>query len=363
VPTSLRILAFNLVVHLMISAALGGVYNKSKMDELLALALAMLEASEATYRPFTGDELMWKGMIYRFDAIEALRRKDEEAADAAWEKMKAAEIEYFGPSIHNQQLAPAPSQSKSFTRTPTEVLAGLQSAVASWVPVRHAAWPWLKERILRGDDPNAIDRMYLPSVEGNFENMIDTQKAMGASGFDYEGWKRYFPPRNDIDDYIHKLEDPDAIVQDLETAKDTGDWKVAAQAHSELLRKAAAGQDKGKILMHLSELMELMQESDADNEQVERLQTAKTIAEISKRSDELGGVTDPECLEVVEGLQKLGYEDPAQLWRAGGTSEEEIEGFLDAADRARRSRERSLEMILLMFGAAKVTDSTDQTED
>jgi hypothetical protein len=53
----------------------------------------------------------------------------------------------------------------------------------------------------------------------------------------------------------------------------------------------------------------------------------------------------------LEGLQKLGLEDPAQLWMAGRTSEE-VERYLDAADRARRDRERSLEMISRMFEAA-----------
>ncbi len=141
----------------------------------------------------------------------------------------------------------------------------------------------------------------------------------------------------------------DASTRGLERATEAGNWKVAAQAHAELLKKAVTG----KTLVHLHDLVALMrEESGADEEQVERLQIARTSARIAKRVEERGGVTDSACLAVVEALQKLGLKEPAQLWRAGGIRRE-IGGFLAAADRARRSRERNLEMISRMFEVAE----------
>jgi hypothetical protein len=140
----LRLFAFNVVIHLLTASIWGGVYDVRRTEEPVTVGLAVVEASEAEYGPFQDIDLMWKGMIYRFQAVFLLLKRDEKGADSAWEKMKAIDLACFGPSAFEQG---APGAGRGLSMKPLQGMTGpmaqpaanFRQATTSWVLVRHAA--------------------------------------------------------------------------------------------------------------------------------------------------------------------------------------------------------------------------------
>ncbi len=345
--------AFNLIVHLFVSALVGGTSTGTwgPIEQLVTQALAMIEASEATYGPMSNDKLMWKAMVYRCQAFFLLVEKDEAGADAAWEHMKTIELDCFGPSAFQpstfdpssvdlgQQSATSNSILDLFDEGPESKL---QKPVASWVPVRHAAWPWIKDQVLRQGNTQALNQLHIPGIENAFENMVSTYREAGVTGL--ENWERYYPPRNDLEGYLRRAENPEELLAQLEDGLGRGDWKLAAQAHQLLAKKAAAETKMDVAVFHLEQLVEILGEADPDGLMTKRAIMARDVTKLVLEAKQRGFVTDSECLQMVEMMEEAGL-DIKTVYRAQGLPEEFAQAILDVAERAREDRERFMRLV------------------
>ncbi len=338
-----QVFIFNLVVHLFVSTLLSGIMsNPAAIEQLVARALAIVEASEGKYGPMVDDKLMWKAMVYRCQAVFLLVVKDEPGADAAWEHMKSIELEYFGPSAFEQSASSSPipaSGQQPFGLDAMQELLGpdpfsskLRNTTASWVPVRHAAWPWLKEKVLVQGNTQAINQLYLPGIENAFENMVDTFREGGWTGLEH--WQRYFPPRNDFEGYLRRAEDPEELLAELEGGLGRGDWKVAAQAHQMLAKKAGAEMKMDLVMFHLGQLSEILREADPENEVTKRVDGAMAVTKMAIDVGRRGYVVDRDFLKMVDALEEAGM-DIRSIARVQGWPDEAVQFILDAAERER----------------------------
>jgi CHAT domain len=346
VPPEYRVFALNIVIHLLTVSVCGGIYNAQRTEELVTIGLAMVESSEAEYGAFKGSELMWKAMMYRFEAVYNLLKKDEEAADKAWEKMKAVELAHFGPSAFEPST---PNAGMGLSMSPLQNAtqpfgANIEKAVASWVPLRHAAWPYLKEQVLQKGNTGVIDRMYMPGIESAFEDMVNTHKQAGWKSLDH--WKHYFPPRNDLNSYIQQLQDPNAHLQGLEEALDRGDWKVAGQAHFELMRKAMASHNMDQAEFHFKRLTEIFDDVGVDNTSIKQIRGGMKLAQLGmKVQQNIMSIDDNDCLELVTAMEDCGITDIAAAYRAQGLPEIFSQIILQGAERARRGEDNLADLI------------------
>ncbi len=340
--------AFNLIVHLFVSSLVGGTRTGTwgPIEQLVTQALAMVEASEATYGPMTDDKLMWKAMVYRCQAFFLLIEKDEAGANAAWEHMKSIELDCFGPSaFQSSTFDPSsldPGQQPSSSNPIQDLFGGgpnskVHKQVASWVPVRHAAWPWIKEQVLRQGNTQALNQMHIPGIENAFENMTSTYREAGVMGL--ETWERYYPPRNDLEEYLRRAENPEELLAELEDGLGRGDWKLAAQAHQLLAKKAAAETKFDVAVFHLEQLVEILGEADPNGLMVKQATMAMDVTRLVLGAKERGFVTDSECLQMVEMMKEAGL-DIKTVYRAQGLPEEFAQVILDVAERAREDEER-----------------------
>lgn len=353
VDPELQVFVFNMLVHLLSQSVLDRMGSTTKTEQLVTRAVAIIDASEAKYGPIRDEDLMWKAMIYRFQAIFLLLRHDEAGADAAWDKMKAIELEYFGPSAFQDSTF---DSSGSGQPSPFDSIQGLiggqivgkfRKAVASWVPVRHAAWPLIKEKVLsRGDARAAVQGLCSPGLEGAFENMVGAQRDAGWTGLEH--WRRYFPPRNDLDDYMRRAEDPAEFLRELEDGLGRGDWKVAAAAHVELAKRAGAAMKVDHVLFHLKQLAEILGDADPEGLMGRQVKAAVGLIELGLGVMQRGVVSDEDCLRVVDTMQEAGL-DIEEVYKAQGFPPEFALLIVVAAERARnpvRSLEENLRLIL-----------------
>ena len=343
-----QIFFFNLIVHLFVSSLVGGTRTGTwgPIEQLVTQSLAMVEASEATYGPMTDDKLMWKAMVYRCQAFFLLIQKDEAGADVAWDHMRSIELDCFGPSAFQpstfdpSSLDPA-EQSATFNSIPDLFGGGpdskLQKPVASWVPVRHAAWPLIKEQVLRQGNTQALNELHIPGIENAFENMISSYREAGVTGL--ENWERYHPPRNDLEGYIRRAENPEELLAQLEDGLGRGDWKLAAQAHQLLAKKAAAETKMDVAVFHLEQLVQILGEADPDSLMAKRATMARDVTQLVLAAKQRGFVKDEECLQMVEMMEEAGL-DIKTVYRAQGLPEEFAQAILDVAERAIKDRER-----------------------
>ncbi|POR32667.1 Uncharacterized protein TPAR_07089 [Tolypocladium paradoxum] len=349
----LQVFTFNILVHLLSQSVLDRMGRTTKTEQLVTRALAIVDASEAKYGPIRGEEVMWKAMIYRFQAVFLLLQPDEAGADAAWDKMTAIELECFGPSAFQGSTF---DSSATGQPSPLDSLQGLmggqttgkfRKAVASWVPVRHAAWPLIKEQVLRrGDAQAAVRGLCGPGLEGAFENMVGAQHEAGWTGL--ERWHRYFPPRSDLDGYMRRAEDPAEFLQQLEDGLGRGDWKVAAAAHVELAKRAGAAMKLDHVLFHLTQLADILADADPQGLMGRQVKAAVGMMELGLGVMQRGAVTDADCLEIVDTMQEAGL-DIEEVYRAQGFPDEFALQTVAAAERARnpvRSLEENLRQIL-----------------
>ena len=358
-----RGLALNLSIHLTTFAASGGWLDRGRIRQMLTMSSAIVEASELRYGKFQGSDIPFKGMVFRFLAVEALIDGDENAADEAWEKMKATDIEFFGPeSVTSPTALPDLSDTHgllggSWSWT-AQVLSSNDPAaisntlnldplnnnrhdvLASWAQVRHSSWPWLRERILATKDASLIDSLYLPQINRSFQGVSDSQEKAGIEGMGH--WKRYFPPCNDVAAQLERVQDSKWQIEELESAKDKGDWKSTAQGHMELWQQAAKAQDLHRALHHLTELISILKESGPPGLPLHQMEGQKKIMEMNIslkaafEQDSTMEVDDSDCLKLVEAMKQAGMHDINGTLRALGAPEEHIRGFLRAAERSER---------------------------
>ncbi|PNY25096.1 Uncharacterized protein TCAP_04952 [Tolypocladium capitatum] len=353
VHPELHVFMFNMLVHLLSQSVLDKMGSKTKAEQLVTRALAIVDATEAKYGPIREEEAMWKAMIYRFQAIFLLLQQDEAGADAAWDKMKTVELECFGPSAFQDSTFDSSTASQPPPLNSIQDLMGGQTtgkfrkAVASWVPVRHAAWPMIKEQVLgRGDSRPAVRGLCTPGLEGAFENMVGAQHEAGWTGF--ERWHRYFPPRSDLDGYMRRAEDPTEFLQQLEDGLGRGDWKVAAAAHAELAKKAGAAMKVDHVLFHLKQLADILADADPQGQMGRQVKAAVGMIELGLGVMQRGVVSDADCLKVVDTMQEAGL-DIEEVYRAQGLPPEFALQIVAAAERARnpvRSLDENLMRIL-----------------
>ena len=363
VPPGDRGLALNLSIHLTTFAASGGWLDRGRIRQMLTMSSAIVEASELRYGRFQGSDIPFKGMVFRFLAVEALIDGDGNAADEAWEKTKATDIESFGPeSVTSPTALPDLSDTHgllggSWSSTAQASSSNDHAAIlntlnldplsdnrhnvlASWAQVRHSAWPWLRERILATKDASLIDSFYLPQINRSFQGVSDSQDKAGIEGMGH--WKRYFPPCNDVAAQLKRVQDSKWQIEELESAKDKGDWKSTAQGHMELWQQAAKAQDLDRALHHLTELITTLKESGPPGLPLHQMEAQKKIIEMTIRlkaafeQDPTMDVDDSDCLELVEAMKQAGMHDIDETLRALGASGEHVRDFLRAAERSER---------------------------
>lgn len=362
VPPGDRSFVLNLSLHLTTFAASYGWLDRERIRQFLAMSSAVVEASESRYGRFEGSDIVFKGMVSRYQAVEALIDGNEIAADEAWEKMKATDIEYFGPESVNPpvphtgslnmenllgsagpQIAPlstpnglaAMSTMLNFSRTDNTQ----RDVLASWAQARHSAWPWLKERILATKDASLIDSLYLPKINRSFQGISDAQDKAGIEGMGH--WKRFFPPCNDVAAQLERVQDSKWQIEELESARDRGDWRGAAQSHMELWRTNAAAQDFDRALYHLTALTGILKESGPPWLPLEQMEGQKRLLEMLIRFKAMeayptGNIDDSACLEFVEAMKQAGEDDVGGWLRAQGVPEVLIRELLSAASRSER---------------------------
>ena len=370
VDPELHVFVFNMLVHLLSQSVLDRINNGAKAEQLVTRAVAIIDASEAKYGPIKDGGVMWKAMIYRFQAVFLLLQQDEAGADAAWDKMKTVELEHFGPSAFQSSTFDSSSSNQSSALNSIQDLMGGQAAgnfrkaVASWVPVRHAAWPLIKEQVLgRGDTEAALRGLCGPGLEGAFENMVDTQREAGWTGFEH--WRRYFPPRNDLENYLRRAEDPVEFLRELEDGMGRGDWKVAAAAHVELAKRAGAAMKVDHVLFHLKQLAEILGDADPQGQMGRQIKAVVGLIELGLGVMQRGVVSDEDCLKTVDMMQEAGI-DIEEVYKAQGFPPEFALLIIGAAERARnpvRSLEENLGLILAAAVKQPGLYETDREEN
>lgn len=346
VPPGDRSFALNLSLHLTTFAASWGWLDRERIRQMLAMSLSIVEASESRYGRFEGSDIPFKGMVFRFQAVEALIDGNEATADEAWGKLKDTDIEYFGP----KSVAPLTAQAETVdlqsllgtvpdTLTLNRTSASQHNVLAAWAQARHSAWPWLKERILATKDASLIDSLYLPQINMAFQGISDSQDKAGIEGMGY--WKRYFPPCNDIAAQLQRAQDSKWQIEELESAKDRGDWRSAAQTHAELWQTNAAAQDFDRALYHLTELIRILRECGPRWLPMDLMESQKRFLEVLVKFKAVGqdptrNAQDSDCLEFVEAMEQAGLGDVEGWLRAQGAPEIQIQNLLSAAERSKR---------------------------
>ena len=362
VPPGDRSFALNLSLHLTTFAASCGWLDRKRIRQFLAMSSAIVEASESRYGRFEGSDLVFKGMVFRFQAVEALIDGNENAADEAWEKLRAADIEYFGPEAVNPPIPhTGPLDMESLLGTAEAQISQLsvpnghaamsnlltfnginntkRDVLTSWAQARHSAWPWLKERILATKDASLIDSLYLPQINNSFQGISDAQEKAGIEGMGH--WKRFFPPCNDVAAQLQRVQDSKWQIEELESARDRGDWRTAAQSHMELWRTKVAAQDFDRALYHLTALIEILRESGPPWLPMEQMEGQKRLLEMLIRFKAMeeyptGNLDDSACHEFVEAVKQAGTDDVGGWLRGQGVPEFLIQELLRAADRSER---------------------------
>ncbi len=344
VPPDFQVFAFQLNLHLFVSTLPGGMTDWDATEQVVARALATIEASEAKYGPMVDENLMWKAMVYRCQAVVLLVQEDEAGADAAWDGMKGIELECFGPAAFQQSSFDSSSTDpgQESTTSPNTmqgplggVLFKMRNATASWIPVRHAAWPWLKEQVLHRGNTQALNQLYVPSIETAFENMADAQREAGWTGLEH--WTRYYPAQNDLEKYMRRAENPEELMAQLEDGLGRGDWKIAAQAHQLLAQKAAGELKMDVAAFHLEQLNEILRDADPESAVTKRATWALEIMEMVREVAQRGYVDDRDFLRMVEATKEAGI-DVKDFFRAQGLPEEAARLFLNGAERANNAR-------------------------
>lgn len=366
-----QILAFNLIYHMFVSSLFGGISDFGAAEQSIAQAVAIIEASEAKYGSMTGDRLMWKAMMYRCQAVFLIFQEDEAGAGAAWDRMKRIELEYFGPSAFQQSTFDPSSSSSGEPSAGANTLQNLlgsggvvssklHRSIASWVPVRHAAWPLIKEQARSRGNTQALTQLYVPSIESAFENMVSSYQEAGWTGLEH--WKRYYPPRNDLESYIRRAEEPEELLAQLEDGLGRGDWKIAAQAHQLLAKKALAEMKMDLAVFHLEQLSEILKEADPESAMVKQVTFGMGMINWGLEAMKRGFVADEDCLRLVDMAEAAGV-DVKDLYRAQGLPEEFAHILLAAAERARNPTGSLSGNIIPLISSLRPPSSSGESDD
>ena len=229
--------------------------------ELTDIALAVIEASESKYGIMPRYEMMYKGLAFRYKAIDMLIAKDEKKADAWWKKMNAVDSVLYPSQTNSETDVPIPAPSNELSMEQQNQVAIEQftkindERLRSWLAVRGPSfWDWLKSTILQ-KDMGGKETELLQEMSTNLRQASNVYEQTGVLGLDR--WEFCFPMQSDMVQYTRRLEDPKQRLLELEEAIETGSWEKAYQHHMELYNAEFAEGHFQAARKHLLEAREI----------------------------------------------------------------------------------------------------------